>query len=114
MLKQLILKWLFGDKSFLPLDDSFEFKAVERVEQLLARRYNLEGVCSQVEDIQGLVNDLEWKMDELREYDLWDMSRSIEDHTSAIETLEERLDAIYSPEGYELTLTAKVKGVQDA
>ena len=52
-------------------------------------------------------------MDELREYDLWDMSRSIEDHTSAIETLEERLDAIYSPEGYEVTLTAKVKGAQN-
>jgi hypothetical protein len=108
MLKQLILKWL-GLNQIVATDEQ-----VERVlESLLARRYNLEGVCSQVEDIQGLVDNLEWKMDELREYDPWDMSRSIEDHTSAIETLEERLDAIYSPEGYELTLTAKVKGVQN-
>ena len=106
MFKQMILKWL-GLNQIVATDEQ-----VERVlESLLARRYNLEGVCSQVEDIQGLVDNLEWKMDELREYDPWDMSRSIEDHTSAIETLEERLDAIYSPDGYELTLTAKVKGV---
>jgi len=105
-MKKLILKWLGLDQ--IVVTDA----QIERVvESLLARRYDLEGVCSQVEDIQGLVDDLVWKMDELREYDLWDMSRSIEDHTSAIETLEERLDAIYSPEGYELTLTAKVKGV---
>ena len=107
-MKKLILKWL-GLDQIVATDEQ-----VERVvERLLARRYDLEGVCSKVEDIQGLVNDHEYKMDELREYDLWDMSRSIEDHTSAIETLEERLDAIYSPEGYELTLTAKVKGVQN-
>jgi len=105
-MKKLILKWLGLDQ--IVVTDA----QIERVvESLLARRYDLEGVCSQVEDIQGLVDDLVWKMDELREYDLWDMSRSIEDHTSAIETLEERLDAIYSPEGYEVTLTAKVKGV---
>jgi len=105
-MKKLILKWLGLDQIV------FTDAQIERVvESLLARRYDLEGVCSQVEDIQGLVDDLVWKMDELREYDLWDMSRSIEDHTSAIETLEERLDAIYSPDGYELTLTAKVKGV---
>jgi hypothetical protein len=105
-MKKLILKWLGLDQ--IVVTDA----QIERVvESLLARRYDLEGVCSQVEDIQGLVDDLVWKMDELREYDLWDMSRSIEDHTSAIETLEERLDAIYSPDGYELTLTAKVKGV---
>jgi len=112
-MKKLILKWLFGDKSFLPLDDSFEFKAVERVEQLLAQRYDLEGNLSAFDDYRGKVDDLEWKMDEVREYDLWDMSRSIEDHTSAIEALEQKLDAVYSPEGYEVTLTAKVKGVQD-
>jgi len=105
-MKKLILKWLGLDQ--IVVTDA----QIERVvESLLARRYDLEGVCSQVEDIQGLVDDLVWKMDELREYDLWDMSRSIEDHTSAIETLEGRLDAIYSPEGYEVTLTAKVKGV---
>jgi len=105
-MKKLILKWL-GLDQIVATDAQIE----RVVESLLARRYDLEGVCSQVEDIQGLVDDLVWKMDELREYDLWDMSRSIEDHTSAIETLEERLDAIYSPEGYEVTLTAKVKGV---
>ena len=105
-MKKLILKWLGLDQ--IVVTDA----QIERVvESLLARRYDLEGVCSQVEDIQGLVDDLVWKMDELREYDLWDMSRSIEDHTSAFETLEGRLDAIYSPEGYEVTLTAKVKGV---
>jgi hypothetical protein len=107
-MKKLILKWLGLDQ--IVVTDA----QIERVvESLLARRYDLEGVCSQVEDIQGLVDNLEWKMDEVREYDLWDMSRSIEDHTSAIETLEERLDAIYSPDGYELTLTAKVKGAQN-
>lgn len=107
-MKKLILKWL-GLNQIVITDAHIE----QVVERLLARRYDLEGVCSQVEDIQGLVNDLEWKMEEVREYDLWDMTRSVEDHTSAIETLEERLDAIYSPEGYELTLTAKVKGVQN-
>jgi len=108
-MKKLILKWLGLDQ--IVVTDA----QIERVvESLLARRYDLEGVCSQVEDIQGLVDDLVWKMDELREYDLWDMSRSIEDHTSAIETLEGRLDAIYSPEGYEVTLTAKVKGAQSS
>jgi hypothetical protein len=110
-MKKLIIKWLFGDKSFLPLDDSFELKAVERVEQVLARRYDLEGVCSKVDDLIGSVDDLEWTRDR---YDLDYMFSEIEDHTSAIKTLEERLDAIYSPDGYEVTLTAKVKGVQNA
>ena len=108
MFKQIILNWL-GLNQIVATDEQ-----VERVvESLLARRYDLEGVCSQVEDMQSLVSDLEWKMDEVRQYDLSDFESLIEDHTSAIETLEERLDAIYSPEGYELTLTAKVKGVQN-
>jgi len=102
-MKKLILKWLGLDQIV------FTDAQIERVvESLLARRYNLEGVCSQVDDLQGSVDDLEWVRDR---YDLDDMSSQIEDHTSAIETLEERLDAIYSPEGYEVTLTAKVKGV---
>ena len=107
-MKKLILKWL-GLDQILATDDQ-----VERVvERLLARRYDLEGSLSAFEDYRGKVDDLEWKMDEVREYDLWDMTRSVEDHTSAIETLEERLDEIYSPDGYELTLTAKVKGAQN-
>ena len=108
MFKKMILKWL-GLNQIVATDEQ-----VERVvESLLARRYDLEGNLSTSEDYWGKVDDLEWKVDEIREYDPWDMSRSIEDHTSAIETLEERLDAIYSPEGYEVTLTAKVKGVQN-
>jgi len=108
-MKELIRKWLGFDQVEV---SSAQVEQV--VERLLAQRYDLEGNLSAFEDYRGKVDDLEWKMDELREYDLWDMSRSIEDHTSAIETLEQRLDAIYSPEGYEVTLTAKVKGVQDA
>ena len=105
-MKKLILKWLGLDQ--IVVTDA----QIERVvESLLARRYDLEGVCCQVDDMQGLVSDLEWKMDEVRQYDLNDFESLIEDHTSAIETLEERLDAVYSPDGYELTLTAKVKGV---
>ena len=108
-MKELIRKWLGFDQVEV---SSAQVEQV--VERLLAQRYDLDGNLSTSEDYWGKVDDLEWKMDEVREYDLWDMSRSIEDHTSAIETLEQRLDAIYSPEGYEVTLTAKVKGVQDA
>lgn len=107
-MKKLILKWLGLDEIVLT-----EQKVELIIERILAGRYDLEGNLSTSEDYWGKVDDLVWKMDELREYDLWDMSRSIEDHTSAIETLEGRLDAIYSPDGYELTLTAKVKGVQN-
>ena len=108
-MKKLILKWLGLDK--IVITDAH----IERVvENLLGRRYDLEGVCSKVEDIQDVVSDLEWKMDEVRQYDLGDFESLFVDHTSAIQTLEERLDAVYSPEGYELTLTAKVKGVQNA
>jgi hypothetical protein len=107
-MKKLILKWL-GLNQIVVTDAQIE----RVVESLLARRYDLEGVCSQVEDIQGLVDDLDGRWATIESWDLWEMSRSIEDHTSAIETLEEKLDAIYSPEGYEVTLTAKVKGVQN-
>ena len=99
-MKELILKWL-GLNQIVATDEQ-----VERVvESLLARRYDLEGNLSTSEDYWGKVDNLEWLMDEARS--------EIQDHTSAIETLEERLDEIYSPDGYEITLTAKVKGVQN-
>jgi len=108
MFKQMILKWL-GLNQIVATDEQ-----VERVvESLLARRYDLEGNLSTSEDYWGKVDDLEWKVDEIRDYDLSDFESLLKDHTSAIETLEERLDEIYSPDGYELTLTAKVKGVQN-
>lgn len=105
-MKKLILKWL-GLNEVVLTDAHVEHV----VEKLLARRYDLQGVCSKVDDLIGSVDDLEWVRDR---YDLDYMTSQIEDHTSAIETLEEKVDAIYSPEGYEVTLTAKVKGVQDA
>ena len=108
-MKKLIKKWLGLDEIVLT-----EQKVELIIENILEGRYDLNGNLSEFEDYKYKVDDLEWKMDEVREYDLDDISRFVEDHTSAIETLEERLDAIYSPEGYELTLTAKVKGVQDA
>ena len=107
-MKELIKKWLGLDEIVIT-----EQKVELIIENILEGRYDLNGNLSTSEDYWGKVDDLEWKMDEVREYDLWDMSRSIEDHTSAIETLEQKLDAVYSPEGYELTLTAKVKGVQN-
>lgn len=108
-MKELIRKWLGFDQVEV---SSAQVEQV--VERLLAQRYDLEGSLSTSEDYWGKVEDLEWKMDEVREYDLSDFEALLKDHTSAIETLEERLDAIYSPDGYEVTLTAKVKGVQDA
>lgn len=108
-MKELIKKWLGFDQVEV---SSAQVEQV--VERLLAQRYDLEGNLSTSEDYWGKVEDLEWKMDEVREYDLGDFESLLKDHTSAIETLEERVDEIYSPEGYEVTLTAKVKGVQDA
>jgi hypothetical protein len=108
MFKKMILKWLGLDEIVLT-----EQKVELIIENILEGRYDLNGNLSTSEDYWGKVDDLEWKVDEIREYDLSDFESLLKDHTSAIETLEERLDEIYSPDGYELTLTAKVKGVQN-
>mgnify|MGYP000987890217 FL=1 len=54
-------------------------------------------------------NQVEYELQGFRdEYDFGRMDDMIDDHTSAIETLEARLDEIVSPEGFEVRLTAKI------
>tara|TARA_B100000900_G_scaffold388673_1_gene380931 strand:+ start:594 stop:881 length:288 start_codon:yes stop_codon:yes gene_type:complete len=94
-MKDLILRWLGLDQT-VATDEQVE-KVVERVvERLLAQNYDFDGFTSRVEDLEGLVEDIE---------------RYVEDHSVGLETLEERVDDIYSPDGFELTLTAKTQEV---
>ena len=94
-MKDLILRWLGLDQT-VATDEQVE-RVVERVvERLLAQNYDFDGFTSRVEDLEGLVEDIE---------------RYVEDHSAGLEMLEERVDDIYSPDGFELTITAKTKEV---
>jgi len=111
-MKKLILKWL-GLDQIVATDEQIE-GVVERLLQRIVDNRSEENIFGPTESLGSVIKNIEYDLNGITDnYDLSDMVSLIDDHTSAIETLEERLDAIYSPEGYELTLTAKVKEAQN-
>lgn len=113
-MKDLILRWLGLDQT-VATDEQVE-KVVERVVERLLQRIvdnrSEENIFGPTETLGSVIKNIEYDLSGITDnYDLSDMVSLIDDHTSAIETLEEKVDNIYSPDGFELTLTAKTQEV---
>lgn len=106
-MKKLILKWL-GLDNVLRFDDSVFID--ECVTELLARRYDLEGLVSNFEDLKHLVEDKEYRWD--------DMADKVEyfeaDDYLMKDELKEKLadfqEAIYKVEAIDDRLTEMIAG----
>jgi len=135
-MRKFILNWLLKDSylaELLVFNNSLRnsVKTVEELESLhrlirdvktsTAETYELSG---KLDDLRDIVETIEYEFGSFKDdYDLSTMQSNIDDcasaierldadviddHTSAIETLECRLDEIVSPEGFEVRLTAKL------
>jgi len=132
-MKKFILNWLLKDSDLLVFINALRssVKTVEELESLhrlirdvktaTAETYELSG---KLDDLKDVAETTEYEFDSFKnDYDLSTMQSNIddcasaierldadviEDHTQAIETLEDRLDEIVSPEGFEVRLTAKL------
>jgi len=132
-MKKFILNWLLKDSDLLVFINALRssVKTVEELERLhrlirdvktaTAETYELSG---KLDDLKDVAETTEYEFDSFKnDYDLSTMQSNIddcasaierldadviEDHTQAIETLEDRLDEIVSPEGFEVRLTAKL------
>ena len=117
-MKKFILNWLLKDSDLLVFFNKLT-KSVETVDRLesladlirdvkvlTTEGYDLD--CK-VDDVVDHSNQVEYELQGFREeYDFGSMDDMIDDHTSAIEKLERRLDEIVSPEGFEVRITAKI------
>jgi len=132
-MRKFILNWLLKDSDLLVFINALRssVKTVEELESLhrlirdvktaTAETYELSG---KLDDLKDVAETTEYEFDSFKnDYDLSTMQSNIddcasaierldadviEDHTQAIETLEDRLDEIVSPEGFEVRLTAKL------
>ena len=132
-MRKFILNWLLKDSDLLDFINALRssVKTVEELESLhrlirdvktsTAETYELNGKLG---DLTEVVETIEYEFGSFKDdYDLSTMQSTIDDcvsaidridvdvlddHTSAIETLEFRLDEIVSPEGFEVRLTAKL------
>lgn len=132
-MKKFILNWLLKDSDLLVFINALRssVKTVEELESLHRLIRDVKTSTAEIYELSGKLDDLkdvaettEYEFGSFRDdYDLSTMQSDIddcssaierldadviEDHTSAIETLENRLDEIVSPEGFEVRLTAKL------
>ena len=117
-MKKFILNWLLKDSDLLVFFNKLtrSVETVDRLESLAVLIRDVQLLTSEAYDLSNKVDDVvehsdmvEYELQGFRdEYDFGSMDDMIEDHTSAIETLEARLDEIVSPEGFEVRLTAKI------
>ena len=100
-MKKLILKWL-GLDNVLRFDDSDFID--DCVTSLLARRYDLDGLVSKFEDLQGSFEDKEYRWDDMAdkvEYfeaddyitkdELKDKMADFQDAINTVEAIDDRL-----------------------
>ena len=117
-MKKIILNWLLKDSDLLAYFNKLtkSVETVDRLESLAVLIRDVQLLTSEAYDLSNKVDDVvehsdmvEYELQGFRdEYDFGNMEDRIEDHTSAIETLEARLDEIVSPDGFEVRLTAKI------
>jgi hypothetical protein len=117
-MKKIILNWLLKDSDLLAYFNKLtrSVETVDRLESLAVLIRDVKmltteayDLSSKVDDIEEHSNMVEYELQGFRdEYDFGSMDDMIDDHTSAIETLEARLDEIVSPDGFEVRLTAKI------
>ena len=132
-MKKFILNWLLKDSDLLVFINALRssVKTVEELESLHRLIRDVKTATAEIYELSGKLDDLkdvaettEYEFDSFKnDYDLSTMQSNIddcasaierldadviEDHTQAIETLEDRLDEIVSPEGFEVRLTAKL------
>tara|TARA_R100001443_G_scaffold36690_1_gene50522 strand:+ start:627 stop:926 length:300 start_codon:yes stop_codon:yes gene_type:complete len=94
-MKKFILNWLLKDSDLLV----FINKQKNYSDEFLSMQSSIDDFQNTNDDFEYRFNDLEYKVDE---YDIGDMLTSIED-------LQEKVDAIVSPNGFEIILRAKVE-----
>ena len=117
-MKKFILNWLLKDSDLLVFFNKLtkSVETVDRLESLAVLIRDVKMLTTEAYDLSNKVDDVvehsdqvEYELQGFRdEYDFGSMDDMIDDHTSAIETLEARLDEIVSPEGFEVRLTAKI------
>jgi len=117
-MKKFILNWLLKDSDLLAYFNKLtrSVETVDRLESLAVLIRDVQLLTSEAYDLSNKVDDIEehsnmveYELQGFRdEYDFGRMDDMIDDHTSAIETLEARLDEIVSPDGFEVRLTAKI------
>jgi hypothetical protein len=117
-MKKFILNWLLKDSDLLVFFNKLtrSVETVDRLESLAVLIRDVKMLTTEAYDLSNKVDDVvehsnqvEYELQGFRdEYDFGRMDDMIDDHTSAIETLEARLDEIVSPEGFEVRLTAKI------
>ena len=132
-MKKFILNWLLKDSDLLVFINALRssVKTVEELESLHRLIRDVKTSTAEIYELSGKLDDLrdvaettEYEFSSFKDdYDLSSMQSDIDDcssaieqidadviddHTSAIETLECRLDEIVSPEGFEVRLTAKL------
>ena len=117
-MKKFILNWLLKDSDLLVFFNKLtrSVETVDRLESLAVLIRDVKMLTTEAYDLSNKVDDVvehsnqvEYELQGFRdEYDFGRMDDMIDDHTSAIETLEARLDEIVSPDGFEVRLTAKI------
>ena len=117
-MKKIILNWLLKDSDLLAYFNKLtrSVETVDRLESLAVLIRDVKMLTTEAYDLSNKVDDIEehsnmveYELQGFRdEYDFGRMDDMIDDHTSAIETLEARLDEIVSPDGFEVRLTAKI------
>ena len=106
-MKKLILKWL-GLENVLRFDDSDFID--DCLTSLLARRYDLDGLVSQFEDLKHLVEDKEYRWDDMADkFEYFDA----DDYLMKDELKDKLADfqeAIYKVEAIDDRLTEMIAG----
>ena len=103
-MKNLILKWL-GLDNVLRLDDNDYID--DCIANYNSRHYDLDGMSSKLDDLQGIADDLEYRSnnwddmsDKLENIDLENMIAETEQKLDKVQQLDDRLTELL--EGYKL------------
>ena len=106
-MKNLILKWLGLDDPLLQYPQRDASDIEDMIIKYLAQAYNLDGMASKLDDLQGIADDLEYRSnnwddmsDKLENIDLENMIAETEQKLDKVQQLDDRLTELL--EGYKL------------
>lgn len=106
-MKNLILKWLGLDDPLLQYPQRDASDIEDMIIKYLAQAYNLDGMASKLDDLQGIADDLEYRSnnwddmsDKLENIDLEIMIAETEQKLDKVQQLDDRLTELL--EGYKL------------
>ena len=111
-MKNLILKWLGLDDPLLQYPQRDASDIEDMIIKYLAQAYNLDGMASKLDDLQGIADDLEYRSnnwddmsDKLENIDLKEVAYQhqidgLKDNLDKVQQLDDRLTELL--EGYKL------------